>query len=59
MDNFTCNEILSELLTRFEQTNGIEFCSPETLGKVAGYILAQENVWEPVDECSTGEDLWK
>ena len=46
MDDFTCSELLEELLVRFQQTNGIEFCSPETLGKVAGYILAQENVWE-------------
>lgn len=52
MDEFTCSELLEELLVRFKQTNGIGFCNPEALGQVAGFILAQENVWEPVDECS-------
>jgi len=46
MDKFTCNELLEELLVRFQQTNGIEFCNPETLANVAGFILAQESVWE-------------
>lgn len=52
MDEYSCDEILSELLTRFRMTNGIEFCNRENLASVAGYILAQENVWEPIEECT-------
>jgi len=52
MDEYSCDEILSELLTRFRMTNGIEFCNRENLASVAGYILAQGNVWEPIEECT-------
>ncbi len=35
MNDYSCEEILKELLTRFRMTNGIEFCTTNDLNAVA------------------------
>lgn len=35
MNDYSCDEILSELLTRFRMTNGIETCATNDLNAVA------------------------
>ena len=39
MDDFTCDELLTELASRFVNTNGIEFCDKEKLKDVSDEII--------------------
>lgn len=39
MDDFTCEELLTELALRFMNTNGIEFCDKEKLKDVSEEII--------------------
>lgn len=49
IEDYTCDEILQELLTRFRETNGIEFCNKENLASLAAYILLREDIQESVE----------
>lgn len=50
MEEYTCDEILSELASRFVNTNGIEFCDLQLLKDVS------DEIWEHL--LYSQPDLW-